>query len=94
MFKRRLQGLATHCLMSALLACACLSVAAGTAWAQGENVTTATVQPSPAPSMPSAEEKKPQPPRYVELGKSVKGTPIMAAIYGSGERSPVSQGSF
>lgn len=41
--------------------------------------------PSPTPAQPVAQQK-PTPPRYIELGKSVKGTPILAAIFGNGKK--------
>ena len=80
MFKRSLRGLATHFLIAALIALICLSMAAGSAAAQVESPTPATASPTPSP------EKKRLPARYVQLGKSVKGSPIMAAIYGSGKK--------
>lgn len=40
--------------------------------------------PTPSPSQPVAQKKAT--PRYIELGKSVKGTPITAAIYGAGKK--------
>jgi protein MpaA len=41
--------------------------------------------PSPAPASSSA-TKQALLPRYIELGKSVKGSPITAVVYGTGKR--------
>jgi len=41
---------------------------------------------SPSPSASGDQKRVVLPVRYREIGKSVKGTPIMAAIYGSGKK--------
>jgi protein MpaA len=51
--------------------------------AQAESAPPPTASPSPAIS---SDQKKAVPVRYIELGKSVKGSSIMAAIYGSGKK--------
>jgi murein peptide amidase A len=63
----------------------------------GEAITSAAAQsaaggqasnasPVPSPSSPAIIRKAALPPRYMEVGKSVRGSSIMAAIYGSGKK--------
>jgi murein peptide amidase A len=54
--------------------------------AQTASGQAANVSPAPSPATSAATNKAVPPPMYMELGKSVRGTPIMAAIYGSGKK--------
>jgi protein MpaA len=63
----------------------CLGGAITRVAAQTECAPSPTASPSPAPS-PSSALKKATPTRYVQLGRSVKGAPITAAVYGTGKK--------
>lgn len=74
-------------LLSAALAVGLyFSAAALPAAAQNESVQPQTVSSAPAQAPSAGDVKRPSPPRYVQLGRSVKGTPIMAAVYGTGKK--------
>lgn len=49
--------------------------------------TPATASPVPSPSTSSSiVNRRTTPPRYIEIGRSVKGSPIAATIYGAGKK--------
>ncbi|HKS27033.1 MAG TPA: DUF2817 domain-containing protein [Pyrinomonadaceae bacterium] len=64
-------------------------LAVAPAEAQIASAAAPEASPAPAPAASSAQKKVLSPVRYTELGKSVKGTPILAATYGSGKKRVV-----
>jgi murein peptide amidase A len=80
--KRRLQ--VTFILLSVALTASLWSGAAVIpAAAQTESAPAPVASPA---SSPQSAPKKASPARYIELGRSVRGTPITAAIYGTGKK--------
>lgn len=80
-----LKGKPQLILLSAGLA-ACLCAAVAPARAQTENPQPSVASASPAVPATLSGARKATPVRYVGIGRSVKGTPITAAIYGNGKK--------
>lgn len=82
MLKRRLPD-ALIFLSAGLFVSLCFSLAATPVAAQSARAFYPL--PTPTPTSSSV-VKKASPPRYIELGRSVKGSPITAAVYGTGKK--------
>lgn len=75
-------------LAAGLAAFLCPVAAVSPVAAQTERAAASPVA-SPAPSASTVQKRAALPPRYMELGRSVKGSPIMAAVYGNGKKRVV-----
>lgn len=69
-----------------LAAVLCCGAAATTVLAQSERGLSQFSVPTLSQTSTSSATKKAALPKYIELGRSVKGTPITAAIYGTGKK--------